>query len=123
MIVIIIISLISIFLMYSVFIKPLFITLKEQKEYKEYIKTIEIVKDFMSTDKFENIEETKRIKIAEEYLTLMSFFFNSGNSTNRNLDDYKKLSRQTKEIFKDVIPEFKQEDRNKKLDKLLNDGY
>jgi mannose-1-phosphate guanylyltransferase len=109
--------------MYSVFIKPLFITLKEQKEYKEYIKTIEIVKDFMSTDKFENIEETKRIKIAEEYLTLMSFFFNSGNSTNRNLDDYKKLSRQTKEIFKDVIPEFKQEDRNKKLDKLLNDGY
>ena len=108
----IIIILIFSFIFYSVFIKPFYIALKEQKEFQNYMKTSRIITTFIRSDEYDKMEETKKNKLTQQYLE-----FINENLTKR--DNYKEMNIQAKEIFKDIIPEFKSSNREKKLKILL----
>lgn len=100
------------FIFYSVFIKPFYIALKEQKEFRNYMKTVRVVTTFIDSEEYKNLDETKKINITNNYLELLKQRLTTKT-------DYKKMNDEVKEIFKDIIPEFKSSDREKKLKILL----
>lgn len=97
---------------YHFCIRPFIKLYKEEKDYREYIKTITIINSFIYSDEFKNLNlhESERVRMMIAYLDIIGRL---------NKDNYKEINIEAKNIFKDVIPEFKSIDRENKLKDLL----
>lgn len=64
----IIILLILLYFSYSLFIKPFYSVLIENKNFQEYMKTSRIITTFISSDEYDKMQETKKNKLTHQYL-------------------------------------------------------
>lgn len=85
--------------------------IRYQKSYKKYVRRSEIIMEFLKNDvsnnKLYQKEMTKYLEILYNHLTKTTS------------DNYIEESEEIFNLFKDIIPEFRQENRDKKLKQIL----
>jgi len=89
-------------------------TLKFKKAYNEYNRRCDIIVLFLKRD-----VSGKKLYHKEMVKYLDILYKNISSPSNYDSHDYIKQSEELFNTFKHIIPEFRQEDRDKKLKKIL----